>query len=592
MKRGSSAGAARGKRRMAADESSSGDDTNPQVRDARLRLQQKRIINSATFYDDQATLLRGHKFPATYAALSRDNTSIVSVDKGGHVVLHDLATGARSSLPQLTRKPLTCAAFLSTTLFATAGIDGFVRVFDRRTHALARTISTRTPILSLAPPTLAGPNEHLGRCFIADADGCITVSDAAVGTTIDTLYGHVGPIPSVHALTEGTAVSGGGGDHTVRLWRPAQHKQILFAETPAASLDAVAMLTPTLVLAGGNAGELYLFHTARRRPIWAVRGGAHGYESVTAAGAFGMDKVWVEDPEPDGADAGDGAAAKARRNARLPTTRAAQQVHASLAREAAAAAAAAAAIDASADAEDDAEDEAAPAAARPAVNRFAAITGKRSAVATKAAAAKAAAAAAGRTDEAPTATTSMGRPAKRMARAESTADAPTTTETAGFARTPFGVLVPPTAAAAVDLAAATTATAAAAGVYGHFEVLPEVHDPPRHARWITAIAGLMASNCFLSGSSDGRVRMWAPPIPFVNPTPIASDASHIIGSFAAPGVVNSLAVSDGVGVTSDAGVAIACVSKEPRLGRWWRDKSATDGVLIVPFKVEASRPTE
>lgn len=76
--------------------------------------------------------------------------------------------------------------------------------------------------------------------------------------------------------------------------------------------------------------------------------------------------------------------------------------------------------------------------------------------------------------------------------------------------------------------------------------------------------------CICAGSEDGFIRLWKCGENFRSLTQLMS--------IPARGFVNSLAF------TSDGTMLIAGMGQEHRLGRWWRDASAKNEILVVPLR--------
>lgn len=75
---------------------------------------------------------------------------------------------------------------------------------------------------------------------------------------------------------------------------------------------------------------------------------------------------------------------------------------------------------------------------------------------------------------------------------------------------------------------------------------------------------------FKAGSQDGFIRLWKCGDNFRTLTPLLS--------VPVCGFVNSLAFS------SDGKMLIAGLGQEHRLGRWWRNGSAKNEIVIIPLK--------
>ncbi|XP_055642423.1 U3 small nucleolar RNA-interacting protein 2 [Toxorhynchites rutilus septentrionalis] len=89
------------------------------------------------------------------------------------------------------------------------------------------------------------------------------------------------------------------------------------------------------------------------------------------------------------------------------------------------------------------------------------------------------------------------------------------------------------------------------------------------ANWISAIATLLNTDVFASGSCDGFVRVWK----------LAGKSKTIEPLMEIPleGFVNALAF------TSDGKSLIVCTGQEHRLGRWWTLKQAKNRTIVVPL---------
>jgi len=101
-------------------------------------------------------------------------------------------------------------------------------------------------------------------------------------------------------------------------------------------------------------------------------------------------------------------------------------------------------------------------------------------------------------------------------------------------------------------------------------LVSDAHGPGTD-RWVTAVAALRGTDCVVSGSSDGAVRVWKADREARKLTP----AGRFDGL---PGFVNGLAVASGRFVA-------AAVGHEHRLGRWWRDAKAENAVVLLPLGI-------
>ncbi|XP_077430355.1 U3 small nucleolar RNA-interacting protein 2 [Vanacampus margaritifer] len=88
--------------------------------------------------------------------------------------------------------------------------------------------------------------------------------------------------------------------------------------------------------------------------------------------------------------------------------------------------------------------------------------------------------------------------------------------------------------------------------------------------WVSAVAALLNSDVVASGSSNSQVQVWKCGPNYRGLQPLFS--------IPAIGFVNSLKFSH------SGHFLVAGVGQEHRLGRWWRQKEAKNGICIIPLK--------
>ena len=103
---------------------------------------------------------------------------------------------------------------------------------------------------------------------------------------------------------------------------------------------------------------------------------------------------------------------------------------------------------------------------------------------------------------------------------------------------------------------------------------PAITQLEAHAKgsWVSAVAGLKNTECFISGSNGGNVKIWA----------CAENyrSMECIRSIEIVGTVNSIVISQ------DNSCFALGVGQEPKMGRWWSDKKARNRVLVYPMVIE------
>lgn len=88
--------------------------------------------------------------------------------------------------------------------------------------------------------------------------------------------------------------------------------------------------------------------------------------------------------------------------------------------------------------------------------------------------------------------------------------------------------------------------------------------------WVTAVATIFHTDLCATGGSDGWVRFWKVSGGGVGFTEV--------GKVAVSGFVNGLAFA--------GHTVVVAVGQEPRLGRWARDSSVRNGIVVIPLPLQ------
>lgn len=89
-------------------------------------------------------------------------------------------------------------------------------------------------------------------------------------------FGHQNPITSIDALTRERAITSGGFDRSVRIWKIAEGSQLIF-NGHGNSIDAVKLINEDNFLSCGDDGQLCLWSSQKKKPLCSVTN-AHGIE--------------------------------------------------------------------------------------------------------------------------------------------------------------------------------------------------------------------------------------------------------------------------------------------------------------------------
>lgn len=69
---------------------------------------------------------------------------------------------------------------------------------------------------------------------------------------LETLFGHQDSVTAIHALARERAITAGGTDTSLRIWKIAEESQLIFNGT--GSVDCVQLINEETFVSGGDSG--------------------------------------------------------------------------------------------------------------------------------------------------------------------------------------------------------------------------------------------------------------------------------------------------------------------------------------------------
>ncbi|KAJ1963116.1 pre-rRNA processing protein [Dispira parvispora] len=285
--------------------------------------------------------IRAHRLPVTVVAVAPNGLVAFSGSKDGTILRWDLRTGHRSVFSQgwtgnrkhrTQRKPanhqdevFALAVSYDNKYLASGGRDKKIRIWSLATGELLRTFKHhKDAITGLAFQQSLAHDNQLYSCGL---DRMVKVWNVNQLSYMDTLFGHQDAITSIAALSREQAVTTGGRDRTLRLWKFSEETQLVYRggthtqrslkhqqvgvvdpqyvphQTPTAegsqsrrqalpfpetameytqslkvvegSLDIVAMINEECFLTGGDSGSISLWNVKKKKPLF-VHHVAHG----------------------------------------------------------------------------------------------------------------------------------------------------------------------------------------------------------------------------------------------------------------------------------------------------------------------------
>ncbi|KFD58856.1 hypothetical protein M513_00019 [Trichuris suis] len=177
----------------------------------------------------QIQVLRGHKLSVTSVALSADGRKVVSGSKDGDILIWDLETSAKIRRLRCKRYSHVGHDYVTSVapsqdgnLLCSGGKDGRINIWDFETGEFLRTLQHEGGVTGLSVRT--GHNQ----LFSCGADKSVKLWTLDGFGFVDSMYGHEAPIQDIDSLARQRAITCGGRDHTIRIWKVLEDSQLVF----------------------------------------------------------------------------------------------------------------------------------------------------------------------------------------------------------------------------------------------------------------------------------------------------------------------------------------------------------------------------
>jgi len=120
--------------------------------------------------------------------------------------------------------------------------------------------------------------------YSCSVDKTVKVWDTDSRSYIETLFGHQDTVHGIDANTRERAITAGGRDNTIRIFKIPEETQLVYRGHQG-SIDCIALLNDVYFVSGGDDGAINFWSTKRKKPICVMRN-AHAGSWVTALGAI------------------------------------------------------------------------------------------------------------------------------------------------------------------------------------------------------------------------------------------------------------------------------------------------------------------
>lgn len=238
----------------------------------------------------QRNRLRNHRLPLTCVCIDSRNEHAFTGSKDGSIIkwcletrkiLHKIMPIKRKlaeSNEQLRMRHHTnrinCLAISSDSKFlASGGGDPSIRIWSPTDMTWLHTFTLHRQEIT----ALAFRRDH-HTLYSGSADRAVmiwTLEDDDNRSFVEALYGHESPITSMDALYKERALTSGGRDQSLRIWKIVEQAQTVF-QSKHESVDIVRYIDDKTFVSGGEDGCLSVWTTMKRSAVCSLSK-AHGH---------------------------------------------------------------------------------------------------------------------------------------------------------------------------------------------------------------------------------------------------------------------------------------------------------------------------
>lgn len=240
----------------------------------------------------------GHRKPPTVVVMSPNNMHVYTGGKDGSVFKWDTSSivamrrvasayGGRKDVDHVGHQCDVLALAINTNgdIVASGDETGKIILWDEHLHHIHQFTEHKKSVTGLVFRRLSG------QLFSCSSDKTVKVWDVESRSYIETLFGHQDTVQAIDANTREKAITAGGRDNTIRIFKIPEETQLVYRGHHG-SIDCIALLSDEYFISGGDDGAINYWSTKRKKPICVVRN-AHGGTWITALGALLNSDVFI-----------------------------------------------------------------------------------------------------------------------------------------------------------------------------------------------------------------------------------------------------------------------------------------------------------
>lgn len=223
----------------------------------------KRIADNLSGIDEEKIVSLKHKLqnqPLTCLCLLNDNDTLFIGCKNGKVLRWSIKDKHQNGVITL-HSSISCIATSSDNKFLAISDKSFkVFVYDPKTLAKIHTFEGHRGVVN---GISFRKDSH--QMFTCSDDKGVKVWSLDEMVYVETLFGHQNPITSVDAMYKERALTSGGCDRTLRVWKIVDESQLVYTGH-SGSIDAVKFINEEIFLSCGDDGSLCVWNLSRKKP--------------------------------------------------------------------------------------------------------------------------------------------------------------------------------------------------------------------------------------------------------------------------------------------------------------------------------------
>lgn len=223
----------------------------------------KHIADSLSSIDEASIVTLKHKLqnqPLTCLCLLADNDTLFTGCKNGKILRWSIKVKHQSGLITL-ESSISCIATSSDNKFLAASDKSTkIFIFDPKTLTKLHTFEGHRGVVN---GISFRKDSH--QMFSCSDDKGVKVWSLDEMVYVETLFGHQSQITSVDALYKERALTSGGTDRTLRVWKIVDESQLVYTGHTG-SIDDVKFINEELFLSCGDDGSLCVWNLSRKKP--------------------------------------------------------------------------------------------------------------------------------------------------------------------------------------------------------------------------------------------------------------------------------------------------------------------------------------